>query len=81
MRLTEREKELLAVTRDLFLKGSTEYRVAKYAHERGLTRQQFMNFLDKLDKLGDTVKIRIMTRFSEIERGEKNDESVMWEKY
>lgn len=76
VRLNQREVELLGVTRDLFLKGSPEWRVAKYAHERHLTQQQLANFLNKIGCLLGPVRSRIENHFKDIEQKGCFDESV-----
>lgn len=47
-KLNKREKESLKVIVDLYLKGTPEYRIAKYLHQRKFTMEQAIAFLDKL---------------------------------
>lgn len=76
MRLNQREVDLLSVTWDLFLKGSPEYRVAKYAHEKRFTQQQLQHYLDKLNDFDSPTKGRIINHFRDIEKGDCFDESI-----
>jgi len=69
MRLNKREVDLLGVTRDLFLKGSPEYRVAKYAHDNHFTQQQLNNFLSKIECLHGPSRGAILNHFGDISRG------------
>jgi hypothetical protein len=75
MRLNQREVELLGVTRDLFLKGSPEFRVAKYARENHFTEQQLHHFLSKITVLPEPVRIRILNHLRDMEQGTCFDES------
>ncbi len=74
-RLNNREFNLVSVTKDLFLKGSPERRIAEYAYLKGFTDEQFSNFLDKLDSLSEDVKFVIHTHFRDIKRGECFDKA------
>ncbi len=67
---------MLGVTRDLFLKGSPEWRVAKYASERRFTEQQLRNFLNKLNFLPSRVSDKIMMNFREMNEGDCFDDSI-----
>ena len=76
MRLNQREVGLLGVTRDLFLKGSPEWRVAKYATEQHFSFQQLQNFLAKVSALPEPTRLRILNHFRDMERGDDFDEST-----
>lgn len=76
MRLNQREVDLLSVTWDLFLKGTPEYRVAKYAREQKFTELQLRHYLDKLPCLDSPTKGRIMNHFRDLENGDCFDESI-----
>jgi hypothetical protein len=77
MRLNQREVDLLGVTRDLFLKGSPEFRVAKYAHENRFTEQQLQHFLAKVSALSEPTRMKIQNLFRDIERNNCFDESEL----
>ena len=47
-RLNSRERKVVAVSCDLLLKGSPEWRIAEYAAKQGLTGEQLNNLLEKL---------------------------------
>jgi hypothetical protein len=74
-RLNQREKEIAAVTRDLFLKGSTEYRIAEYAFSKRLTSEQFSNFLEKLEILPENVRLTIYNHYRDILHNQCYDQS------
>lgn len=76
MRFNQRELELVSVTRDLFLKGSPEFCVAKYARERGFTQQQLQNFLSKVCVLPSPVVTRIVNHFRDMELNSCFDDSL-----
>ena len=67
-RLNQREKETALVAVDLFLKGSTEWRIAEYAYKKGFTPEQFSNFLDKLETIPESVKFTIYNHYRDIQR-------------
>jgi hypothetical protein len=75
-RLNEREQELACVARDLFLKGSPEYRVAKYALDNHFSEQQFINFIKKLPFLDETIKSTIHNNFRDISKDFSSDYAV-----
>ena len=77
-RLNKREKDIASVASDLFLKGSPEWRIAEYAHLKGLTSNQLSNFLDKLGVLHEDVKLKIYDHFRDIERGNCFDKSKLF---
>jgi AAA+ ATPase superfamily predicted ATPase len=74
-RLNQREREVAVVATDLFLKGSPEWRIAEYAHLKGLTSEQLSNFLDKLVTLPENVKLTIYNHYRDISRGDCYDKA------
>lgn len=52
---------------DLFEKGSPETRTAEYCILKKMTRQQLLNFLNKLDTLPEDVKLTIFKRFNRLD--------------
>jgi hypothetical protein len=74
-KLNQREKEIAIVASDLFLKGSPEWRIAEYAHQKGLTDKQLSNFLDKLKILPENVKLTIYNHYKDIFRGKCYDKA------
>jgi len=75
VKLNQRELELLSVTRDLFLKGSPELRVAKFAHNNHFTEIQLQHFLSKIAILPEPVRLKIQNYFRDIERDNLREDS------
>lgn len=73
-RLNGRERTVATIAADLFLKGTPEWRTAKYGFERGFTAIQFDNFLEKLP-LPEEVKNIILTHFKDLSRGQCFDKA------
>lgn len=65
-KLNQLEKDVACVARDLFLKGTPEWRVATYAHHKKMTEQQLGNLLDKLNFLPSSVRGTIRNHYKDI---------------
>lgn len=76
--LNKREQDVASVASDLFLKGSPEWRIAEYAHLKGLTSRQLSIFLDKLSVLPEDVKLKIYDHFRDIERDNCFDKAKLF---
>ena len=68
-KLTKKEKQVLPVMIDLFLKGSPEHRIALYMLNQKMTENQALKFLQKLNSvLGGTVMNTIWYKFQNLSR-------------
>lgn len=73
-KLNGRERTVATIAADLFLKGTPEWRTAKYGIDRGFTVIQFNNFLEKLP-LSEEIKNSILNHFKDLTRGKCFDKA------